>query len=52
MQRLDKRLFDEALQALEEMGCIETLTQLHPSGGRPATSIHITEKGRKEKPHD
>jgi hypothetical protein len=52
MQRLDKRLFDEALQALEEMGCVDLTTQLHQSGGRPATSIQITEKGRKEKPHD
>jgi len=48
MRRLDKRVFEEALDALEEMGMVELVTkQPDISGGRPAVSIRLTEKGEK-----
>jgi hypothetical protein len=46
MQRLDKRVFEEALQALEEMGNLETISKNDPRGGRPTLLIQITEKGK------
>jgi DNA-binding MarR family transcriptional regulator len=48
MRRLDKRVFEEALDALEEMGMVELVTkQPDISGGRPTVSIRLTRKRRK-----
>ena len=45
MKRLDKRIFEEALDALSEMSAVEVIEQKHPSGGRPTITINIKEKG-------
>ncbi|GAO98210.1 hypothetical protein Cva_00858 [Caedimonas varicaedens] len=41
MKRLDKRVFEEALDALAEMGVVEVIQQNPPSGGRPTITINL-----------